>query len=297
MQLFSNNAQSTLAVAITNVATSLTVANGEGSRFPNPTGGDYFIATLYKLSGITESTIEIVKCTARSGDVLTIVRAQEGSAAASYASGDNIALRLTAGAMSTDSISEGATNKYFSAARVLSVVLTGLNIATNQAVTAADTVLQAIGYLQKQISDAVTSLAGKQSTLVSGTSIKTVNSNSLLGSGDVAVGYANIPQNSQSAAYTLVLNDANKHILHPTSDNTARTFTIPANSSVAFPIGTALTFVNQASAGVVTIAITSDVMRIAGAGTTGSRTLAANGLATALKITSTEWIISGVGLT
>lgn len=132
---------------------------------------------------------------------------------------------------------------------------------------------------------------------MSGTSIKTVNSNSLLGSGDVAVGYANIPQNSQSAAYTLVLNDANKHILHPTSDNTARTFTIPANSSVAFPIGTALTFVNQASAGVVTIAITSDVMRIAGAGTTGSRTLAANGLATALKITSTEWIISGVGLT
>ena len=73
--------------------------------------------------------------------------------------------------------------------------------------------------------------------------------------------------------------------------------TIPANSSVAYPIGTALTFVNQNAAGVMTIAITTDTLRLAGAGTTGSRTLAANGIATALKLTSTEWIISGTGLT
>jgi hypothetical protein len=109
--------------------------------------------------------------------------------------------------------------------------------------------------------------------------------------------FPNLPQNSQSAAYTLVLADANKHILHPSADTTARTFTIPANASIAFPIGTAVTFVNQNGAGVVTIAITSDTMRLAGAGTTGSRTLAANGMATALKITATEWIISGTGLT
>jgi hypothetical protein len=106
-----------------------------------------------------------------------------------------------------------------------------------------------------------------------------------------------IPQNSQSAAYTLVLSDAGKHILHPSADTTARTWTIPANSSVAFPIGTAVTFVNQNAAGTITIAITTDTMRLAGAGTAGSRLLAANGIATALKITSTEWIISGTGLT
>ena len=106
-----------------------------------------------------------------------------------------------------------------------------------------------------------------------------------------------IEQNSKSSAYTLVLADAGKHILHPSADTTGRTFTIPANSSVAFPVGTAITFVNQNGAGVVTIAITSDTMRLAGAGTTGSRTLAANGIATALKIASTEWIINGTGLT
>lgn len=114
--------------------------------------------------------------------------------------------------------------------------------------------------------------------------------------GTNAIGYRNIPQNSQSGAYTLVLGDAGKHILHPSADTTARTFTIPSNAAVAYPIGTALTFINQSGAGVVTIAITTDTMRLAGAGTTGSRTLAANGIATAIKIAATEWIISGTGL-
>jgi len=111
------------------------------------------------------------------------------------------------------------------------------------------------------------------------------------------MGYRGVPQNSNSADYTVVAGDSGKHILHPSADTTARVFTIPANASVAFPTGTTLTFVNQNGAGVITIAITSDTMRLAGAGTTGNRTLAANGVATAIKVTATEWLISGVGLT
>jgi len=111
-----------------------------------------------------------------------------------------------------------------------------------------------------------------------------------------SVGYINVPQNSQSAAYTTVMADQGKHIFHPSADTTARTYTIDSNSNVGYAIGTAITFVNQNAAGVLTIAITTDTMRLAGAGTTGSRTLAANGVATALKVTATEWIISGTGL-
>lgn len=107
--------------------------------------------------------------------------------------------------------------------------------------------------------------------------------------------YENIPQNSQLAAYTTTISDAGKHILHPTADNNARTFTIDSNANVAYPIGTAITFVNQINT--VTIAITSDTLTLAGTGTTGSRTLAASGVATALKVTSTLWFISGTGLT
>jgi hypothetical protein len=110
------------------------------------------------------------------------------------------------------------------------------------------------------------------------------------------VGFKNIPQNSQSAAYTLVLADAGKHIFHPSGDANARTYTIPANSSVAYPIGTAITFINMTSQ-VVTIAINTDTMYLSAAGTTGSRSLAQYGSATAIKITSTNWLISGSGLT
>jgi len=153
-------------------------------------------------------------------------------------------------------------------------------------------------------SGAITGIA-TDSSLVSERSATTVlsnktihgNSNTITVDGVNEIGYKHIPQVSASTAYTCGISDAGKHILHPSSDTTARVFTIPANASVAYPIGAALTFINQNSAGVVTIAITSDVMRLAGAGTTGSRTLAANGIATAIKITNTEWIISGAGLT
>lgn len=114
--------------------------------------------------------------------------------------------------------------------------------------------------------------------------------------GTNSVGFLNIPQNSQSAAYTLVLADSGKHIFHPSGDANARTFTIPANSSVAYAIGTAITFINMTSQ-VVTIAITTDTMYLSPAGTTGSRSLAQYGSATAIKITSTNWLISGSGLT
>lgn len=108
------------------------------------------------------------------------------------------------------------------------------------------------------------------------------------------VSAAGIPQNSQSVAYTTVLADANKHILHPTADNNARTFTIDSNANVAYPIGTSITFVNQINT--LTISITSDTLTMAGTGSTGNRTMAASSIATALKISTTGWIISGTGL-
>lgn len=114
--------------------------------------------------------------------------------------------------------------------------------------------------------------------------------------GTDAVGFRNIPINSNSAAYTTVLADSGKIIFHPSTDANARTFTIDSNANVAYPLGTALTFINMTSQ-VVTIAITSDTMYLSSAGTTGSRSLAQYGSATAIKMTSTTWLISGSGLT
>ena len=114
--------------------------------------------------------------------------------------------------------------------------------------------------------------------------------------GTDGVGFRNVPINSQSAAYTTVLADSGKAIFHPSTDANARTFTIDSNANVAYPLGTVLTFINMTSQ-VVTIAITSDTLYLAGTGTTGSRSLAQYGMASAIKMTSTTWIISGSGLT
>ena len=113
--------------------------------------------------------------------------------------------------------------------------------------------------------------------------------------GTNAVGFLTIPQNAQTGSYTLVLADSGKSIFHATAAGAA-TYTIPANGSVAYPLGTTVTFINM-STNAVTIAITTDTLYLAGMGTTGSRTLAQYGVATATKMTSTTWIISGSGLT
>jgi hypothetical protein len=87
--------------------------------------------------------------------------------------------------------------------------------------------------------------------------------------------------------------DAGKHIYQT---GASKTVTIPANASVAYEIGTAITIIATNATG-CTVAITTDTLTLAGSTTTGSRTLAQNGVCTAIKITSTSWLISGTGLT
>ena len=112
---------------------------------------------------------------------------------------------------------------------------------------------------------------------------------------DIAGNVRSIPQNAQSSAsYTVALADNGKHVFSAFSGTTA--VTIPANASVAFPIGSVIMFVAVSASTAMTIAITTDTMTMIGTGLTGTRTLAPWGMATALKVTATSWVISGVGL-
>ena len=80
-----NRAESTLASGIDNIVTSLTLTAGGGESFPTP--GNGFHITI---------EAEILKCTGKTGDVLTVVRAQEGTASASHGAGVDVELRVTA---------------------------------------------------------------------------------------------------------------------------------------------------------------------------------------------------------
>jgi WD40 repeat protein len=97
------------------------------------------------------------------------------------------------------------------------------------------------------------------------------------------------PQNIQSADYTLVLTDAGKQIFHPAADANIRTYTIPANASVAFPIGTVVLFTVENGGTQVSVAITSDTL-VFGNGTTGAIFVPPNNTLMAIKVTATKWM-------
>lgn len=88
---------------------------------------------------------------------------------------------------------------------------------------------------------------------------------------------------------TLQLTDAGK-MVHASGN-----ITIPANSSVAFPVGTAIEISNSGSTP-ITISLTTDLLRLAGTASTGSRTLAGYGLAYLKKVDTNEWRIAGAGV-
>jgi len=97
--IFANNAKTTLSSALTNSATTVNVASGTGSLFPSPTGTQYFVLTL--VDAATGLLNEIMWCTYRSGDSLTVIRGQEGTTAKSWLLGDYVNCFPTAGTQAT----------------------------------------------------------------------------------------------------------------------------------------------------------------------------------------------------
>lgn len=96
--LFANNTQTTLAAGISSTATSITLATGSGALYPNPTSGSqYFVATMNSVT--VPGLLEVIWVTARSGDTLTVVRAQEGTSASGFNAGDTFTNFCTAGQM------------------------------------------------------------------------------------------------------------------------------------------------------------------------------------------------------
>lgn len=94
LQVYSNNATTTLAIAINDTDTSITVQTNDGALFPTLSVGppaEFCALTLEDVAG----NIEIVKCTARAGDVFTVERGFDGTTPQSWGVGDRLELRQT----------------------------------------------------------------------------------------------------------------------------------------------------------------------------------------------------------
>lgn len=94
--LAANNASARLATSVTVEDLAIQLAAGEGAMFPTPSADDYFMITVFEQTG-DAFNMEIMKCTHREGDVLTVERAQEGTSAAAFSVSGRVENRFTAG--------------------------------------------------------------------------------------------------------------------------------------------------------------------------------------------------------
>jgi hypothetical protein len=109
-----------------------------------------------------------------------------------------------------------------------------------------------------------------------------------------SAGYLGLPLNEEDAGYTFALSDAGKMVR--ANDASALTYTIPPNSSVAFPQGTTIV-VRNVGAGTVTLTRGAGVTQlIAGSATNKDVALAQWGLATLIQETANNWVVSGTGI-
>jgi hypothetical protein len=111
IQLFANNAKTTLAAGINSTQTTVTVAPGTGSEFPSPSSGQAFQITL--VSATSSTVFEICTCTARSGDTLTVIRGQEGTSGTPFLINDIVGNYDTAGVMTNLVQSQQLQNQYY----------------------------------------------------------------------------------------------------------------------------------------------------------------------------------------
>lgn len=320
--LFTNNATTTLSAGISSAATSIPVAASTGARFPSPSGGDVFYATLVDAS----NNIEIVQVTARTSDTMTVVRAQEGTTARAYSSGDKFELRPTAAGLNSKFDKSGGT---ISGAVTISGALTLGNTSVTMAsgTTTFDTGtanfsvgLQAAGVAVVTLSATQTltnktltapvistisntgtlTLPTSTDTLVGRATTDTLTNKTITGlattstikdTGGTAytIGYRGAPMATTGAtAYTFALGD--EGVVIP---RTAGGWVIPANASVAFATDTIVMGYNNSSS-TQSLSITTDTLRLNGTTSTGTRTVPAYGLWGAKKVDSTTWVAWGV---
>lgn len=270
---FTNFARSKVATGITSGDTTLSITGGSGALFPALTAGQYFYLTLENASRVRE----IVKVTARAADTLTIVRAQDGTTAMAWVAGDTVSLRFNALA-----ITESIGNAIQQSSPTGSAFFPSGTTAQRDGSPAA-------GYMRHNTTLAIfEGYTGAAWVPLAGTDTTTQAAK------DATTKYA-------STAFV----DRLRSLLSSTSTTVAaiadRGSLIKITGNIQIPAGVfaendVFSIYNN-SAGALTITQGSGLtLRLGGTTTTGNRTVAARGMATATFVGTDEVHLAGPGV-
>lgn len=161
----SNNAVSRLSANISPADTSISLLPGGGASFPSLATDDWFPATIVKADG----SLEIVRVTARATDVLTVVRAQEATAAIAFSAGDRVEHRFTAAAFTeenarVEAIAQDALDTVSTSVDDLTASLAG-DSGSTEIGNGGETVAQSFNALQLSDYAAVRSYVGPRKSI------------------------------------------------------------------------------------------------------------------------------------
>jgi len=213
-QKFVNNFRATVAQTFGAADNYLYLSSVAG--LPTLGDGDYLLLTLFRKSGIEESGHEVIKVTAITDNMLTVQRAVEGAAASLFNVGDHVEARVTAKSLQdkADALHAHAITD-----------VTGLQ----------------------------TALDSKQGTLVSGVSIKTINGESVLGSGDMEIKVGQ----PVTLSGNLTLYVTQSTILTITNYDSATTYSVSATGGTATINGDQITYTAGSQSGSFALSITA----------------------------------------
>ncbi len=181
--------------------------------------------------------------------------------------------------------------------------VTGGNILTGGLISATSTITSAANItggnvLTGGLLSATGNITGGNITttgLISTASLSITGNTATVTSANYSIGYLNVPQVSLAGNVTTALTDAGKHYYSTSASNLA--LTIANNTSVSWPIGTAISIVNGGTANILINQGTGVSMYLAGNATAGNRVLATFGMATIMNTAANVWFINGTGLT
>ena len=310
--LFANNATATLASSYSTVATAITLVAGSGSAFPSPGAGEWFMATVVD----NLNNIEIIQCTSRTADTLTVVRGQEGTSARALGAGEKLDNRLTAGSLEAiKTMATAVVDGSITGPKIAPLAITNGKIALGAVSTAqlfdgavtnaklgVGVALQNIGYTPVHQGGGVGQLtdtiflgwtgAGKLALTVDSTDLGYILTERQDGSAGSA-GYRGLPFNMQNGNYVIGLTDAGKAVGH----NAAASVYYVPDDSTPFAAGATIQIVNFPGVGGVTITPVAGVTLVAvPGGAVGNRLLASPGICTIEKVAGSLWFIYGAGL-